>query len=636
MEPLGRSTKPATKAKRAPRASLPVWKKGLFATLTLVLFFVAMETVLWGVGVRPLAVETDPFVGFSARLPLYVSDSSAGELMMVTAENKQGLFNVQRFSRRKPSGVRRVFCLGGSTTFGHPYDDRASFAAWLRELLSCDGGAGKWEIINAGGISYASYRVAALMQELIQYEPDLFIIYTGHNEFLERRTYRNFFELPPLLRDTSALLSRTRTYTLLRRVLVADNPRDGNDVALPPEVDARLDHTVGPADYDRDDRQRQRIVEHLRFNLRRMIDLARSAGAEVIFVTPAANLKDCSPFKSQHRAGLGESDSERWSQRFAAGRRHQAAADWQAATKEFRAALRVDDRYAEVHYRLGQCLIELGQAEQAHQAFCRARDEDVCPLRASAEILEAVRQAAREQQCMCVDFAEQVSRWSLEQSGSASPGRGMFLDHVHLTQELTSRLAKLLVDELVRRNLVRAAASDDCLAEATKGIEARLGPEERAAGLRNIAKVFSWAGKIEEAGPAALAALELAPADRESLFIAGAYLKQTDQNERAMEFYRRALELEVAEHPQDVEAHQFLAKAWAEQEQWSKARAEYQAALRLRPDSIEAHYGLATILIEEHERDTARRHLEQVLRLDAGHSEARAALERLDKTRTAD
>ena len=27
------------------------------------------------------------------------------------------------------------------------------------------------------------------MQELIRYEPDLFVICTGHNEFLEERTY---------------------------------------------------------------------------------------------------------------------------------------------------------------------------------------------------------------------------------------------------------------------------------------------------------------------------------------------------------------------------------------------------------------------------------------------------------------
>ena len=53
-----------------------------------------------------------------------------------------------------------------------------------------------WEVINAGLLSYGSYRVAMVMEELITYEPDLFIVYTGHNEFLERRTYKEIIAAP--------------------------------------------------------------------------------------------------------------------------------------------------------------------------------------------------------------------------------------------------------------------------------------------------------------------------------------------------------------------------------------------------------------------------------------------------------
>ena len=52
------------------------------------------------------------------------------------------------------------------------------------------------EIINTGGISYASYRVARLMEELLAYQPDVFVIYTGHNEFLEKRIYHKRPSLP--------------------------------------------------------------------------------------------------------------------------------------------------------------------------------------------------------------------------------------------------------------------------------------------------------------------------------------------------------------------------------------------------------------------------------------------------------
>ena len=88
-----------------------------------------------------------------------------GHQVILTGRARR-FFNKQQFDRKKDKGVTRVFCLGGSTTFGRPYDDLTSFCGWLRELLPVADPSRKWELINAGGISYASYRVAALMEEL--------------------------------------------------------------------------------------------------------------------------------------------------------------------------------------------------------------------------------------------------------------------------------------------------------------------------------------------------------------------------------------------------------------------------------------------------------------------------------------
>ena len=54
----------------------------------------------------------------------------------------------------------------------------------------------RWEVINAGGISYASYREAKLVEEIARYQPDLVLVYSGHNEFLEERTYRKAAAIP--------------------------------------------------------------------------------------------------------------------------------------------------------------------------------------------------------------------------------------------------------------------------------------------------------------------------------------------------------------------------------------------------------------------------------------------------------
>jgi hypothetical protein len=100
--------------------------------------------------------------------------------------------------------------MGGSTTYGHPYEDPTSFCGWLRELLNAAAPDHRWEVVNAGGISYASYRVALLMEELAGYQPDLFIIYSGHNEFLERRSYPQISRCRGRF-GVGALASQTRT-----------------------------------------------------------------------------------------------------------------------------------------------------------------------------------------------------------------------------------------------------------------------------------------------------------------------------------------------------------------------------------------------------------------------------------------
>ena len=45
--------------------------------------------------------------------------------------------------------------------------------------------ARKIEAINASGVSYAMHRLNIVADELLRYEPDVFIVYSGHNEFVE-------------------------------------------------------------------------------------------------------------------------------------------------------------------------------------------------------------------------------------------------------------------------------------------------------------------------------------------------------------------------------------------------------------------------------------------------------------------
>ena len=147
---------PDTNKKTQASGKTPLWLRFLLPVISIFIFFALLEGGLALFGVTPTVKTEDPFVGFASHSPLFlpVGDSTS-EVQMVTAPNKKDFFNVQRFAREKTSSSYRVFTLGGSTTYGRPYDDSTSFSGWLRELLPAADQSKNWEVINAGGISYA-------------------------------------------------------------------------------------------------------------------------------------------------------------------------------------------------------------------------------------------------------------------------------------------------------------------------------------------------------------------------------------------------------------------------------------------------------------------------------------------------
>ena len=286
-------------------------RKFLFATVTTLAVFSTLELVLWLCRVEPAYVQEDPYAGFSRHIPHFVAGSdNGGQSVLTVSPTKSLVLNPQQFTAARPKDVYRIVCLGGSTTYGRPFYDLTSFPGWLRELLPVAQPNRRWEVINAGGISYASYRALGVMEELARYEPDLFIVYTGQNEFLERRTYQGLSDSDSLLNGPLSLAFRTRTATVVRNVLDLAGVRRPEASHRAPilgeETKAIPIDAVGPAAYERDEALQNEVVEHFEATLRRMEQVAQKANADILFVVPASNLADFAPFRSQHRAGLRE------------------------------------------------------------------------------------------------------------------------------------------------------------------------------------------------------------------------------------------------------------------------------------------------------------------------------------------
>lgn len=623
---------------RGEQNKTALWQSVVISVVSVAIFFTLLEGGLAFLGVKPALQSRDPFVGFVSNIPLFIEKTDTdSQKIMATAVNKLSFFNPQQFPKEKAPGTYRIFCLGGSTTFGRPYDDTTSFPGWLRELLPVADSRRNWEVINAGGISYASYRVATLMEELALYEPDLFIIYSGHNEFLEERTYRKMREIPSFIKSTASLLTQTRTWTAMRSVLASLGimPRMQQDkrVQLSAEVNTALSRSAGPDLYERDNTLKDRILMHYRISLERMVDIARSAGAEVIFVTPASNLKDSSPFKSQHTAGLDETAKKRSKELISQALDLINDSEWTGALKALDQALSIDPLYAELHYRRGKVLFALGRHEEAGVSFTRALDEDVCPLRALSPMQNILAKVASAKDVPLVDFIDILKQRLLTDHDHQIAGQEYFLDHVHPTIEGNRILAAALVREMIGDGIVQPSENwgEDAVSAVGSRVEEGLDLKYHMKSLVNLARVLNWAGKSEDAGRLAKQALESGIEDPELIAVAARIMATLSEQQKDIIQARKYYRIALAATPDSPELHFQLGLMAmnSHTRDFDVAASHLLFASTFWPEHDMVHMTFGLTMAERRRYSTAYASISEALRLNPQNREAGAALARL-------
>lgn len=590
-------------------------KKLLFALMTTLGFFVLLEAALALIGFKPVTDSSDPFVGFSEQIPLLERGPDNGDGATVrTAAGKLPWFNPQSFPIEKPANTRRVFCVGGSTTFGRPFTDLTSYCGHLRELLPVADPAVNWEVINAGGVSYASYRVAAVMEELARYEPDLFIVYSAHNEFLERRTYAEMFAQAKWSREAKARLSRSRVWSLVETSISGLNAEQSPEAEqLPGEVDEMLNHSIGPRDYRRDDDWHEKVLRHYEFNLVRMVEIAREAGAEIVFIAPASNLRDCKPFKSEVSTVLSDDAAAEAGFQLDVAITYLEEGRFQAALEVADAVVTADRRLAEAHFLRGRALLGLQDNERAKLALQQALEEDVCPLRATAGISDIIRRVSQQQNVPVVEFRNLLEQRCQQQLGHTCLGNEHFLDHVHPTIEVHCDLAMWIIDELQSQSLIAGQRpTEEEVAKVRQRIEVQIDTDAQGIAFRNLAKVMHWAGRFRDASRHARDALRLLPEDLESQFVLADCLQHLGRDEEAIEAYWRLFE--VGDFPR---AHLPFGLLLADHGQFESAQVFLLQALVTARDEDQAvaHFALGRVYLQLGDLEPALELLEESNRL---------------------
>ncbi|MEO8885807.1 MAG: hypothetical protein ABI367_07065 [Mucilaginibacter sp.] len=98
-------------------------------------------------------------------------------------EGNATLGSIDPFLIIKPKNTVRIFVLGESTTAGYPYYHNGSFHKWLLYRLMHTYTNTHFEIVNVSLTAVNSYTVLDFGNQIVDYEPDAVLVYTGHNEY---------------------------------------------------------------------------------------------------------------------------------------------------------------------------------------------------------------------------------------------------------------------------------------------------------------------------------------------------------------------------------------------------------------------------------------------------------------------
>lgn len=348
----------------------------------------------------------------------------------------KGLIPPVRMKQQKSDDDFRVFCLGGSTTGG-------PFPAILNELLIRSEVNRAVEVVNLGIITFNSYQVLDIVKRLPEYDPDLLIIYMGHNEIygplgvgskVALGTSRDVINLVLWLRKFKVYQLANNLYSSLRAP-----PADHSGKERSP-YKRMVNSSIGPRHP-----LRAQAIENLTGNLHEILALADHHQIPVIVGTVVSNLRDWHPFDSEPPP---ESlDVGRWRQLLKSGMNAFEGHRLEEAERAYQKAIELFPDHAQTHFDLGHVSLAMGQRDKAERSFMMAKDLDVLPIRAPSAVNEAIKRVADEADIVLADF-EAVFR---DHHADTVMGKPVFFEHLHPTVPgdylIASHLTNVIIDE---------------------------------------------------------------------------------------------------------------------------------------------------------------------------------------------
>jgi len=347
------------------------------------------------------------------------------------------------FPAEKPDNTYRIFILGASAAQGTP-EPAFNFGRILQEMLCDKYPAVNFEIINTAMTAINSHVVLQIAKDCARCDPDLFIVYLGNNEVTGPYSVGTVYTLP------LANLSVIRTGIALKgarlgQLLAALADSFGTEKNTPRiwrGLEMFLNNQVRA-----DTPPLEVVYRNFQQNLKDIRRIASKSRSKIIFSTVGSNLKDCPPFASLHRSDLTPTEMKKWDDIFRKGTEYELQGDYADAIESYLEAAKIDDRYADLQFRLGRCYWAVAEYKKARERYIRARELDTLRFRSDTRINNIIHDVAASRTAEGI-YLTDAAKYLEKNSPYETPGKELFYEHVHLNFKGNYFLAKTVFEQV--------------------------------------------------------------------------------------------------------------------------------------------------------------------------------------------
>ncbi len=320
------------------------------------------------------------------------------------------------FSKDKTDSTFRVFVLGGSSAAGWPYIYNATFPKYIQRRLNLLFPDYNNEVVNLGITALNSFALNDIFSDIIDYEPDLILIYAGHNEYYGALGVGSSINYGSNT-DLTNLIIRLRKYkitqllenSISRLMKFFNSSEQASNETL-------MSRMIGENEIIFESELFYRGIEQFEKNISTLLDKAKKENINVIIGNLTSNLKQ-KPLISVENTNTD----------------------------------------ANTVFKTAESTLENGQNSEAKKLFLRAKDLDPLRFRAPELINEKIKSLSKQFEIPFVNVDSTFTSISPEQI----TGYNLMVDHLHPNEDGYNLMGKAFFEVMLSKKFLPKENSNE-------------------------------------------------------------------------------------------------------------------------------------------------------------------------------